>query len=291
MSLIKPKSIKESVLNHLKNGPVLTVQIVEKIKSDRPGTTKQAVYAALRELKQEEAVLTVRGTASLNITWVNQMADYFEGVRASYSQDETRGSFLRLEDKERIGYFFKDAHRADIFWTHAYFFLLEKLAPGEPVFLYNPHEWFLLARTENEKSVIASTIQSGHPFLVTTGGATILDKQVRIYFDGDMSQYNMLKMPPYKESNYYINIFGDFIIEVWLDKEVARKIEELYQTTLEWSEVIAGQFKNILESSGRMKMIISRNHKKADRLKKTLRKGFAISKNKKSGTTAGSSSS
>lgn len=281
MSLIKPKRIEERILNYLKNGPVSTIKIVETIKSARPGTTKQAVYTALRGLKQEEAIVTANGTVALNITWVNQMTAYFDVARTSYCHDETRGSFLGLKDQEKIRYFFKDARRADIFWTHAYFLLLETLDPGEPVFLYNPHEWFLLARTANEKLVIASTIQAGHPFLVTTGGRTFLDKYVRTYFDGDMSQYNMLAFPIHKE-NYYINIFGDFIIEVWLDKEVTARIEKLYKETSAWEEPLTRQFGEILELGGQMKMLISRNHRKAKNLKRTLQKGFALSKSKNS---------
>jgi hypothetical protein len=280
MSIIKPKRIEEYILNHLKNGPILILDLIEEIRNNRSGTTKQAVYAALRQMKQQEMVLTLKGEALLNVAWVNRMMDYFDAAKGSYTQGATSRRAFDLEDGERIKYYFNDAHKADIFWTHAYFLLLESLEADEPVFLYNPHEWFLLARTENEKSVIETTIQHGHHCLITAGGRTFLDKLVRRYFDGEKSQYNALEKPLFKENNYYINIFGDFLIEAWINKDVAERIEALYSDMDKWNEDSVDAFKEILDMSGRMRIVISRNHKKAEHLKKMLRKGFAITKHK-----------
>jgi len=280
LSIIKPKQIDDRIINHLKSGPILTLDLVKTIQQDRPNTTKQAVYAALRSLKAQEIVLTNKGISSLNIAWVNQMVDYLNFTKNKYVTNDNQGSFLDLEDKEKIKYYFNTANKGDVFWTHAYYLLLECLTENEPVFLYNSHEWFLLARTENEKAVISSTINKSHKFLLTSGSDTFLDKQVRKYFDGDKSQYNILAVPLFKENNYYLNIFGDFLIEVWLDQKIAQKIDEFYQTTIQWDENAEIKIKEIINASGRMKMIISRNRAKAEKLKKTLRKDFAISVNK-----------
>ena len=170
MSLIKPQKVEELIVKRLKNGPVLTLDLVQKIKQDRPNTTKQAVYAAVRKMKAEEMILTVKGASSLNMTWINEMITYLDLAKRHYVNKGSQGSILDMEDGERIKYYFTDSHRGDIFWTHAYFLLLENLASDEPVFLYNPHEWFLLAREENERSVIRSTVSAGHLFLLTACG-------------------------------------------------------------------------------------------------------------------------
>jgi hypothetical protein len=276
MSLLKPIRIEDYIINHLKTGPVTCLKLVVKIQEDRRKTTKQAVYAALRLLKSQEQIIILKGTASLNITWINQMVGLFEAAKSNYIGDNSRGSFLDLEDKERIKYYFNDVHKADIFWTHVYYLLLERLQPGEPVFLYNPHEWFLIARNENEKAVIKTTIQRGNPFLLTSGNNTFLDKYVGKYLDGDKSQYNILPKALFRENNYYINIFGDFIIEAWLDKTISERVEKLYQKTTQWNDSVRSEAEEILKTSGRMRIVISRNQKKTEKIKKTLRKGFAI---------------
>ena len=172
--------------------------------------------------------------------------------------------------------FFSFVEKADIFWTHAYYLMIEQLKEGEQAFLYNPHEWFMLGRSHNEKALLQATVQKNIPFLMTVAGNTPLDKYVASNFDGTKSQYNMLAKPMFKENNYYLNIFGDFLIEVWLDKEIADEVEQLYQTATSFDEDAKEKIQKILSRQGRMRLVISRNHKKATKLKKTLARDFAI---------------
>ena len=80
----------------------------------------------------------------------------------------------------------------------------------------------------------------------------------------------------FKENNYYLNIFGDFLIEVWLDKEIADEVESLYRTATSFDEAAKEKIQKILARQGRMRLVISRNHKKATKLKRILAKDFAI---------------
>jgi len=276
MSLVKPKNIEENLLFLLKRGPQKCLDLVTKIKEIRPQTTKQAVYAALRMLKNEQSIVIAKGIASLNLSWLNEMTNFFASAKSSYVKNSNDGSFLALADKERIKYYFQTVEKADIFWTHAVYILVEQLKEKEPIFFYNPHEWFLLARSKNEQAFIDSFAQKNHPFLLTAGGNAPLDKHISTSFDGTKSQYNMLTKPMFKENNYYLNIFGDFLIEVWLDKEIANEVENLYQTATSFDEGANAKIQKLLARRGRMRLVISRNHKKATRLKKILARDFAI---------------
>ncbi len=280
MSLIQPRRIEEYLLRALKAGPRTCLALVRDVQISRPDTTKQAVYAALRSLKQEEQIIIVKGTASLNIVWINRMTGFLDTARQSYQSGSTREDFLELGDGDRIAYSFRDAHKADVFWTHAFYLLLDKLAPGEPVFLYNPHEWFLLARSDNEQAVITATIESGHPFLVTASARTFLDKRVTGCFDGTMSQYHMLDKPLYPNDRYYLNLFGDFLIEAWIDTDVVEKVDRLYRTTRGWDDEVKQSFRDVLTLNGRTRITISRNRKKALSLRRTLQKNFYLSKHR-----------
>ena len=275
MSLDKPKRIEECLLKHLQAGPALMINLVEKIKKDRPNTTKQAVYAAIRALKKSEQVLTYKGTASLNLTWLNSMVNYFDLARHNYIKTEGgRNNFLDLDDKEKIKYYFQDSIKGDIFWTHALYLLVERSDQGDPIFFYNPHEWFLLARNENELNIFETINKKGRRLFLTAGNRLFLDRYVKKYFDNNLSQYHAKESPLFKESNYYLNIVGDFLIEAWLDKKITDKIEKFYQDTASWSEAAHEKLQNIASMDGQMKIVISRNHKKAEKIKNSLKKYF-----------------
>jgi len=277
MPLDKPKLIEEYVLKYLQAGPVMMLDLVEKIKIDRPKTAKQAVYAAIRGLKKNEQILTYKGMASLNLTWLNSMLAYFDFAKHNYLQGEAgQGGFIDLEDREKIKYYFKNPIKADIFWTHALFLLAERSAPNEPVFIYNPHEWFMLARNENEQNIFKTINRGGRKILLTAGDNLFLDRYIRKYFDNNMSQYYAKEKPLFKENNYYLNIVGDFLIEAWLDKKVADQVEKLYQKTAAWDASVLEKMQKILNDESRIKIAISRNHKKAEKIKSSLKKYFVL---------------
>lgn len=276
----KSKNIEELILYHLQKGSVVILKLIEQIKTNRPNTTKQGVYATLRKLKKEEKVLIHNGQASLNIKWVQQMSEYFAKTQYYYTHHDTGdGNFISLDDREKIEYHFQNPIVADTFWTHALYILLDITPQQSPLFLYNPHEWFLIARRENELAFIKDTKEKGRLFLMVVGDKEPLDKTISGDFDGTNSQYYMSEKPFFKKKNYYINILGDFIIEVWIDSLVAQKIEDIYKNSSKLTNEVKEEMVKILEMKGRTKIVISRNNKKSERLQKMFKKYFYISKN------------
>lgn len=277
MSLDKPKRIEEYILKHLQNGPVLMLDLVEKLKIDRLNTTKQAVYTALRGLKRSEQIVTYKGVASINLTWLNSMVNYFNLTKHNYIKGlVSDGDFVNLEDKDKIKYYFQSPIKADIFWTHALYLLTERIEKNEPVYLYNPHEWFLLARKENELELFNNISRKGHRLLLTVGNDSFLDRYVKKYFDNNYSQYHVKEKPLFSENNYYLNIIGDFLIEVWMDKKITDKIDKFYKDTKTWDEGVYDRLKNVIDVDSKIKIVISKNHKKAEKIKNSLRRYFVL---------------
>lgn len=279
MPLNKPEKIEEYVLWYLHKGPVLILDLIKKIQEIRKNTTKQAVYAAVRVLKKKDQILTYKGTAFLNLTWVNSMISYFDLARSNYVEGEeiTRGDFINLEDGEKIKYYFNNSVKADMFWAHAFYILIEKIEEKYPIFVYHPHEWFLVARNESEIRWLKNSIKNKNPLLLISGGDTFLDKYVRKYFNNSLLRYHANEKLLFGgKNNYYLNILGDFIIEFWLDKEMSNKIESFYKKTKSWHKNIPTELKEITDSDTHIRIIISKNSKKAEKLKKTFKKFFII---------------
>ena len=165
--------------------------------------------------------------------------------------------------------------------------LLSETLPNlnEPVYLYNPHEWFLLARRESELECIKLITQK-RQFLLTVGGKTPLDHSVSGDFDGNKSQYYMADSPLFPKNNYYLNTVGDFIIEVRIDPSLAEQIKQLYAQTEKDITASKEQLKIIVHGKGRSKMTISRDRNKAEKFKKVLRKYFYIPKTERLGNVS-----
>lgn len=277
MLLTNRPSVENLILERLQRGPVNTVNLIKDIQRVRTRTTKQGVYTALRSLRDEEVVVMHNKRTSFNIRWLKHMGQFFSTAEQHYlSESFDITNFLNLQEGEKITYAFSTPAQNDMFWGHALILLSESGIPSsEPVYLYNPHEWFLVARRDSERDCM-DIITKNRRFLLTSGGNSFLDHAVRKEFDGNMSQYHMLTKPLFSKENYYINVVGDFIIEAWINTRVATQIEKIYQTTLELNKEIEGKLLTVIEGKGKTKFAISRNIKKAEKIKKMLRKNFYI---------------
>lgn len=270
-------TIEDFVFRYLQTGALSAPVLVEKIKTIRPGTTKQGVYAALRNLKKQEIVIENNKQVLLNIRWLKAMEEYFAIAQKAYFEGTLgRGNFFNLGVGEKVEYVFRNPIQADAFWWQVLYLLSEMSATKEPVYLYNPHDWFLIARRESERDSITSIVRRGKQYLLTVCGNFPLDVAVADEFDGNRSQYYMMPKALFPKNNYYLNIVDDFLIQVWIDRKLANTIDAHYKNT----KTIDGEAKEHLikltQQKGRVRLVISRDPKKAQLLKKRLGKHFYI---------------
>lgn len=279
MLFVRPTSLEEHIITALGEGPLKTTELISRINVLRSNTTKQAVYTAIRNLKREEVIVAHGMGVSLNVRWLGNMEKYLTIAKQKYHTGSTdKGNFTALKNGERIEYFFNDMIETDAFWWQALYQLTINSSSGDPVYLYNPHQWFLLARRESELESMASIVDHGKQYLVTSCGKTVLDKKVVSDFDGEKSQYHMSEKHLFNKINYYFNIVDDFIIEVWLNENLASNIEKFYLETEEFTDETIKNLKEIVSVKGRGRMVISKNIPKTTRLKKMLSKHFYIKK-------------
>ncbi len=279
MIFSSPTTIEEHILSVLSLGTIKTTDLIERVNSLRPNTTKQAVYAALRNLRKEEVVIAHGMKTSLNVRWLNSVEKYLKTALQQYNISQTgQGNFYTLKNKERIEYYFNDLLETDAFWWQALYQFINSSTSGEPVYIYNPHEWFLIARRESELEVIDTIIKKNKQLLLTVGNNSALDKYIAQDFNGESSQYYMSPQPLFKKNNYYLNVVDDFLIEVWINQDLANAVENIYQRYSGNIDSVTREFKDILTRKSKGRLVISRNIKKAERIKKKLRKHFYIKK-------------
>ncbi len=276
--IYRPKTIEDYILLFLQKGSLKTSELLENIQDIRPGTTKQALYKILNKLKTEEVVVVRSKYVSLSSIWINRMAQYFTTAQRLYTTQGTPSEdFLQLEDGDKITYTFKSPNLTDIFWGHA-FGILTEVTKQEPVYIYDPHEWFLLARPESEQKLFDQVQEKNKQLFILIGNNTPLDIAIGKEIVGDMVQYHTLPTDIFKKDNYYINILGNYVIEVWLDPKISKEINSFYKTHTTIDESCKKELKEIIERQSKNKLVISHNARKAEKLKKVFKKYFYIRK-------------
>lgn len=274
MNLLKPKKLEDVIVNSLVKGEKSTTFLLTEARSSGNNPTKQGFYQALRNLKRDEVILIYKKMVSLDPVWMSKMREMIENISKNYAVNESSFDVLGLEDKESITYSFSNIKNLDAFWGHLQSVLMHNTNKKEPIFSYDPHYWFYIARKEREKELLKEIVQNNRQFLMTVGGSTELDKMIKSEFNTDYLQYNRKRM--FFKENYYTTVIGDYITEVHLDEKVAQKIEKLYQTSTEINNAVINELKLLLNSKTKNKLKVSRNKTKAEKLKKKFSKDFYV---------------
>ena len=272
MNLLKPKTLEEKIFRILGQGAVKTTALLDKLALVGTRPTKQGLYSALRKLKGDDIVIVYRGTAALNVTWLKQLIEVLN--RSLEASGGETSDIFALADKESVAYRFGTLRQLDNFWGHTQDIVVRATPSSEPVYTYDPHYWFYLARPEIEKAHITMANDLGKQFLMTVGGTAPLDIMIKKEFENDMRQYHTEQL--FTSNTYYVVVIGDYVFESHFDEPTTHRIEMLYARYTTLTDEALKEFRELPQIKTRVRLKISRNHTRANKLKKRLRKNFLI---------------
>lgn len=278
--------LSEEIVRSLRHGPLLTSVLIERLRRRRPSVTVQGIYKALRQLRAQQIVFLQQGEAMLNLRWLHELESFVSLAQHAYHDPTNHsGHFLQMQDGDRIVYAFKNPIQVDAFWNHVLYSLFEAIPTIDRWFAYASHCWFLLGRREEELALQQFMIKKGIYYLFTVGHRSSLDRAVAGDFDGVRAQYAMLDVPLFSErANHLglvINVVGPYLIEAQYDKQTVERIEAFYRETPRITPEKVKELEEIVTSPARMKLVIVKNERKAEKLAKQLGKRFYFPKKEK----------
>ena len=193
------------------------------------------------------------------------------------TRNEKYSSIMEMEDGDSISFSLHNPLHLDKLWGELTLFLFDnhkRHNVEQPILFYNPRMWFFLLREYTEKSMFTRISDEGGTILLTCGNSSEIDrKNLEKEFSGLKHQFvlgNNHGMP----NNYNLNIYGDYIIEVMLDKETSERIESFYNTTNEPDISSLKKLQDIVSTAGNNTLTVYRYKKRAEKLRSILSKDF-----------------
>lgn len=272
MLLSTNPDIKETIISLLAKGSIDSTELQKQVE-EKKKVTKQGFYKALRELQTEEVVVKNKQLVVLSNLWINKLQSFVTQVDEQYKQSS---DFIALQEGETITYHFKTLESLDLFWMHQ-FFLIAKQFPNEPILFYNPHEFWSLFRYHEQELLYRWIGEYKRTTYFVIGDTTPLDKETTQYvapFGLQMYYTNDTGL----QNNYFSSVIGDYVIDTVLDANTSNAIDKLYKKYPKWSEETRAELSEILTRLKRSKVVIYRNKKKAEQLRKKLMKYFVFYK-------------
>lgn len=277
MNILKPKNIEEQIISLLVGGEKSTTSLLELMRT-KVKITKQGFYASLRKLRANETVVVYKGKVSLNTTWIGKMRDLVEMMSRTYTTEPYSSDFLNLNDKESISYSFTSIKSLDSFWGHVQNILIHNTNKNEPIYCYDPHYWLYLVRRDTEKVLLKEIVSIKRQFLMSNGAKNKLDRLIKTDFNSNYLQYNYKRL--FEKENYYITVIGDYITEVYIDEKVAKDIDAIYKNEGLDTKTAIELLVEFLHSRTRNRIKISKNAKRASKLRKMIGKDFFVMRRK-----------
>ena len=269
--------IATQIIVELATGSKNSATLVAKVAKAQ-GCSIQSVYAVLRKLRQQSVVLLHRKVLTLNIVWIKEQSELLRNAQATYLESSDSGTFSigTLEEGDRLMYQFKNPVLLDDMWGHAFLLLLERTQKEMPIMIFNPHSWFSIVRYASEKTIFQSLFDRGFKAYFSFAGKEDLDRDICKKFVEPIGHSFSTGVDIGLKKGKYLNVVGDYVIEVELDEALSEEIDNYFAKyqTLEESDV--KELQAIVSKRGPNKLTLSRNTRKAHRLRSRLAKDFFI---------------
>lgn len=235
-----------------------------------PTSPKQSIYKALASLRAKEIVTGNKQGYSLSLPWLDQVARFVE--RAKNTPDE----ITILEERSSLLYTFADFEACDLFLSHVHRVLEPLLDRRVPAVFHNPHQWFFVTRTEQERATWQHMTTSNILSLMTTSAKTDLDGHIgrNIFATHALLKFSFAE-PLVKNTNY-LAVLGDYVYTVIIEQWRADAIDEWFKQHTSITEASSKELREIIRRQGKIRVKISHDSKKAKSLRKKIAKYFHI---------------
>ena len=276
MILANRQTIEDIIIEVLARFPnTIGPKLVTLVQKRRSSSTKQAVYYALKSLIESEIVSKAGSSYFISRVWINRVQNLLSSQENKSSNNDLL--FSSLSDKQSISYSFPNLMACERYWAHVFDIFMSSIPRECPIFVWNPHEWFVIGREKVEREVFKAFETRKKYAFYTIHGNTPLDTEFKDKLNNKFVTICTNSDIRFAD-NYYLNIFGDFILEVFLNKRLAREIDIFYKSNKKLSIINIAEFKKLINQKFPIRMKISRNEKKAYALRRKLSKEYLLLK-------------
>lgn len=229
--------------------------------------TPQGFYKALNQLREEEKASLDHKKVSLSFFWIKEESERIARVVARYQAPVYQGYFGMLKDGESISYRFKTLRDLELFWVQSVLMAVEGAPIRSNIMSLTPHDWFQGMRPDiNERW---RKVTTGHPHWAVLTHATGTEMRRTGYEDVESFERMAGANPLHQSESTYLNIVGELVFQAELDDRIVPLIRGFVDGDSHEAD-------SVLDQEGIYKLKIARNRKKAEKIKKRLKRYFSV---------------
>ena len=275
MILQGKQTLEEKIVTLLIKQANLTVEdIHRKISDESKNYSLPAIYKELGKLEFQGVVVKDKKRYSLRLPWVIDFLSLADLVSHTYLDNPTLASVLPNMGEKKIWHF-TNLLRLNNFWAQVLLILVHH-STGKQLFTWMPHSWFHLIYTDSEAQYLKSLRLAHIHLYLICGGNGPLDRWSERFWKSSHISYSFSKIPFSDDPFTYVNIVGDYISTVKLDRKIHDIIDHLYQSTSTVIEINFEHILSLLQQKVKAVMWLEHNPIKAAKLRSRFIRFFGI---------------
>ncbi|MBU6500369.1 MAG: hypothetical protein KGJ89_00880 [Patescibacteria group bacterium] len=265
--------VEEVVLELLLGTRKMSIEeLIWRVGKRRGGVTKQGVYRVLRKLKRDGKIVIYKSLVSINTLWIEKLRSMTRGL----SDSSMFNNLSSLKKAEKVVIEGRGLAETDALWSEAFINIENKISAKLPLYLYNPHNWTILAQPETDHIHADRLRHKQRPIFLSIGGRTPLDKEtVRLASQEKLS----CSLSSYFKSLHSVAIIGDYIISVKLSRKGSASLDKIFSDCSSTGE--AARMIRAIGGGVKAMIFIENNSTKAKRLKKIIARDFFVPRQNK----------
>ncbi len=262
--------IEEIVLESLLSIRKISIEeLIKRVSQKRGGVTKQGIYRVLRKLKRDGKIVIYKSSVSINALWMEKL----RSITKVSSETSMFGDLSSLKKEEKVVIEARGLVETDALWSEAFINVENKIAPKYPLYLYNPHNWTILAQPEIDRIHADRLRHKQRPIFLSIGGRTLLDKETIQLASREKIHCSLSSL---FKSPHFIAVIGDYVISIKLSREGSALLDEVFREHALPKE--AAREIKVVDGKIRAKIFIENDPAEAKGLKKKIARDFFIPK-------------
>lgn len=271
MLLQKKSTIEELIIKILSKNPNLSVnEILQSIKKHN-NYSQRGVYKELKKLELDGILIKTKNKYNLDLSWIIQVSQFVDQAYSTYSNISYLEKTLSISDKKQTHYF-SDLLRMDHYWVQM-LIALHKILPNEPLYLWCPYQWFNLIQNYNISHFYEASDNLGAYRYHIMGSPCYLNQRALKELPKN-GKYSLNPGSFKDERHINYSLIGDYILYVTTDKIFTKNVEELFSKVKNEDQLINYKVKRIFLQKSKSKLVIEKNHQKANALRARFEEHF-----------------
>lgn len=256
--------------------PLSVLQLTSEIgKQSGRKVSRQAVHLAVNTLINDQYLDKSNQSYKLSGRFIQDLEKVVVELKETYGKSPDSRTLLNGRNTQKIAV--SSLKEMDAVWNNLLREILQPYPiPKHPYLQCVPHAWFSIAQFEEEKHISSLLIERTTGFYTRAAGVTKLDKWLARFYEGAKSQYLISPLKSTNGCRSQLSIFDDYIIEAEYPKGIAQRLDYLFESSSQISEIDLRGFISCVSSPAEIIIKVSRNRRRAKRLKASLFGDFAV---------------